>query len=126
MVNWFRNSRDGSYLWPGYSENMRVLKWIVERVQGRVSADETPIGFLPREGDLDLAGLDISNERLKEVLAIKAEEWLPELDLQERFFEGIGETLPPELETQRQALRAAIEAEEVVKSAASVRGRTAS
>jgi phosphoenolpyruvate carboxykinase (GTP) len=126
MVNWFRNSHDGSYLWPGYSENMRVLKWIVERVRGRVSADETPIGFLPRAADLDLGGLDISNETLKEVMAIKAEEWLPELDLQERFFEGIGETLPPELETQRQALRAAIEAEEVVKSAASVRGRTAS
>ena len=109
MVNWFRKDRDGSFLWPGYSENMRVLKWIFERARGRVAADETPIGFMPRAADLDLSGLDMSNERLELAMAIRPEEWLPELDLQEQFFAGIGETLPPQLEVQREALRAGLE-----------------
>ena len=76
MVNWFRKDRDGSFLWPGYSENMRVLKWIVERARGRVTANETPIGFMPRVADLDLSGLDIPNERLELAMAIRPEEWL--------------------------------------------------
>jgi phosphoenolpyruvate carboxykinase (GTP) len=109
MVNWFRKGRDGSFLWPGYGENMRVLKWIVDRARGRVTADETPIGFMPRAADLDLSGLDMSDERFEQAMAIKAEEWLPELDLQEQFFAGIGETLPPELDVQREALRAGLE-----------------
>ena len=109
MVNWFRKDRDDSFLWPGYSENMRVLKWIVDRARGRVAADETPIGFMPRVADFDLSGLDISNEKLELAMAIRPEEWLPELDLQEQFFEGIGETLPPELDVQREALRAGLE-----------------
>ena len=109
MVNWFRKGRDGSFLWPGYGENMRVLKWIVERVRRRVSADETPIGFVPRAGNLDLTGLDISKESLEQAMAINAEEWLPELDLQEQYFASIGETLPPELDVQREALRAGLE-----------------
>src|SRR5258708_23922708 len=103
MVNWFRKSDDGSFLWPGYSENMRVLKWIFDRARGRVSADETPIGFVPRAADLDLSGLDISNERLEQAMVVKAEEWLPELDLQERLFATIGETLAPELEVPPEA-----------------------
>ena len=94
MVNWFRKDRDGSFLWPGYSENMRVLKWIVERARGRVTANETPIGFMPRVADLDLSGLDMPNERLALAMAIRPDEWLPELDLQEQFFAGIGETHP--------------------------------
>ncbi len=109
MVNWFRKDRDDSFLWPGYGENMRVLKWIVDRARGRVAADETPIGFLPRAGDLDLTGLDISKESLEQAMAISPEEWLPELDLQEQFFAGIGETLPPQLDVQREALRAGLE-----------------
>jgi phosphoenolpyruvate carboxykinase (GTP) len=88
---------------------MRVLKWIVERARGGVGADETPIGFVPRAADLDLAGLDVSKESLEQAMAIKAEEWLPELDLQEQFFAKIGETLPPELDVQREALRAGLE-----------------
>jgi phosphoenolpyruvate carboxykinase (GTP) len=109
MVNWFRRDRDGSFLWPGYSENMRVLKWIFDRARGRVAAHETPIGFMPRAADLDLAGLEISKESLEQAMVIKAEEWLPELDLQEQFFAGIGETLPPQLEVQLEALRAGLE-----------------
>ena len=121
MVNWFRKGRDGSFLWPGYGENMRVLKWIIDRVRGRVTADETPIGFLPRVADLDLAGLDISKESLEQTMAINADEWLPELDLQEQFFAGIGETLPPQLEVQREALRAGLEQNWPTKRTSSVK-----
>ena len=109
MVNWFRKDRDDFFLWPGYSENMRVLKWIFDRARGRVAADETPIGFMPRAADLDLTGLEISKERLELAMAIRPEEWLRELDLQEQFFACIGETLPPQLEVQREALRAGLE-----------------
>lgn len=109
MVNWFRKAPDDSFLWPGYSENMRVLKWIADRVQGRVSANETPVGFLPHIGDLDLRGLRLSTDQIAELLAVKREEWLSELDLQERFFDEVGETLPAELDVQREALRAGFE-----------------
>ncbi len=109
MVNWFRKAPDSSFLWPGYSENMRVLKWIVDRVQGRVGANETPVGFLPHPADLDLRGLRISNGQVNELFAVKRKEWLPELDQQERFFADVGETLPPELDVQLQALRVGFE-----------------
>ena len=121
MVNWFRKDRDGSFLWPGYSENMRVLKWIVDRARKRVGADETPIGFMPRASDLDLSGSDVSNERLALSMAIRPEEWLPELDLQEQFFASVGETLPPQLEVQREALIAALEQNWPTESFSSVK-----
>ena len=121
MVNWFRKDRDGSFLWPGYSENMRVLKWIVDRARKRVSADETPIGFMPRTSDLDLSGLDLSKERLALLMAIRPEEWLPELDLQEQFFASIGETLPPQLEVQREALRAGLEQDWLIERLSSAK-----
>jgi phosphoenolpyruvate carboxykinase (GTP) len=122
MVNWFRKGRDGSFLWPGYGENMRVLKWIVDRARGRVAADETPIGFIPRTADLDLSGLDMSKESLDQAMAIKAEEWLAELDLQEQFFARIGETLPLKLEVQREALRAGLEQDCQPELSISVKG----
>jgi phosphoenolpyruvate carboxykinase (GTP) len=104
MVNWFRKGPDGAFLWPGYSENMRVLKWIVDRARGRVAADETPVGFVPRAADLDLAGLATPSKAILQAMAVKAEEWLPELELQEQFFASIGETLPAELDIQHEAL----------------------
>ena len=105
MVNWFRKDRDGSFLWPGYGENLRVLKWIVDRVKGRAGAHQTPIGLLPRTDDLDLTGLDISNQQIHETMAVKPEEWLAELDSQKDFFASIGRTLPHELEQRRETLR---------------------
>src|SRR5205814_1482124 len=62
MVNWFRKSKDSQFLWPGYGENMRVLKWIIDRALVRTGGQETPVGWVPREGDIDLSGLDISSE----------------------------------------------------------------
>jgi phosphoenolpyruvate carboxykinase (GTP) len=110
MVNWFRKDRDGSFLWPGYGENLRMLKWIVDRVMGRVDSRETPIGLLPKVGDLDLNGLDVPNDQLTEALAVRPNEWRAELDLQERLFASIGETLPSELEVQLETVRSGIEA----------------
>jgi phosphoenolpyruvate carboxykinase (GTP) len=109
MVNWFRKDGDGSFLWPGYGENMRILKWIVERIQGRVGAEQTAVGLVPRKRDLDLTGLDITAARLDEALAIKREEWAVELRLQEEFFDRIDADLPRELEVQRAALAAALD-----------------
>jgi len=109
MVNWFRKDRDGSFLWPGYGENMRILKWIVERIQGRVGTEQTAVGLVPYKRDLDLTGLDITATCLDEALAIKREEWRAELRSQEEFFDRIDADLPRELEVQRAALAAALD-----------------
>src|SRR3712207_2181001 len=86
-VNWFRRDDDGSFLWPGYGENSRVLKWIVERVEGTAPAKETPIGHVPAEGALDLSGLDeLTPETLAKALAVDPEEWKAELPLIEEWF----------------------------------------
>jgi len=110
MVKWFRKDRDGSFLWPGYGENLRVLKWIVDRVTGRVDTRATPIGLLPEVGDPDLDRLAVANDQLTEVLAVRRNEWRSELDLQEESFASIGETLPSELEVQLERARTGVEA----------------
>ena len=78
-VNWFRKTADGKWLWPGYGENSRVLKWMCERVDGKAGARQTPIGFLPDEGDLDLTGLDLPQENIKELLRVDADAWKAEV-----------------------------------------------
>jgi phosphoenolpyruvate carboxykinase (GTP) len=109
MVNWFRKDGDGSFLWPGYGENIRVLKWIVDRVAGRVGAEDTPVGLMPHPGDLILDGLEISDSRLRAAMAVRRKEWRAELNSQEEFFEQLGPDLPRELEVQHEALAAAVE-----------------
>jgi phosphoenolpyruvate carboxykinase (GTP) len=105
MVNWFRRGRDGRYLWPGYGENMRVLKWIVDRVRGRVSAAATPAGLLPHPGDLQLSGAQVTREDLGAALAVHLDEWLAEVELQGDLFRKLAATMPPELVLQRELLR---------------------
>jgi phosphoenolpyruvate carboxykinase (GTP) len=105
-VNWFRRDDEGEFLWPGYGENSRVLKWIVERVEGEAAAEETPIGYVPAEGALDLDGLDITPERIAEALAVDPEEWKAELPLIEEWFAKIGDKTPSTLLTELDALRA--------------------
>jgi phosphoenolpyruvate carboxykinase (GTP) len=89
-VNWFRKDRDGSFLWPGYSENMRVLKWIVDRVKGSSGAQQTPIGLVPSNGDISLDGLDLASERLRQATSINPGEWLAELNQIEGYFKKLG------------------------------------
>ena len=104
-VNWFRKDAAGKFLWPGFGDNMRVLKWIVDRCEGRGGAGESPIGSVPRAEDLDLDGLEgVSPERMRELLAVKPEEWAKELKGQKEFFKTLEPYLPNELLEELQKL----------------------
>ncbi|HEU4385872.1 MAG TPA: phosphoenolpyruvate carboxykinase (GTP) [Anaeromyxobacteraceae bacterium] len=108
LVNWFRKDGDGKFLWPGFGENMRVLKWILDRCHGRVGAQETLLGWVPQAGDLDLRGLDGPREAVEQATRIDLSEWEFELESQKEWFDKLGRTLPPQLELQRQGLLAAV------------------
>ncbi len=105
-VNWFRKGPDGRWLWPGYGENSRVLKWMCERVDGKVGAVETPIGLLPRLEDLDLQGLDIPPEDMRELLRVDGDGWRGELEDMERHLAQFGDRLPKRLSEQLRKLQA--------------------
>jgi phosphoenolpyruvate carboxykinase (GTP) len=96
-VNWFRRSSSGEFLWPGFGENLRVLSWIIERCEGRAGADDTPIGYLPRPADLDMRGLDVAPDVLRELTAVRPELWRKEIEDIGRYFDEFGERLPPRL-----------------------------
>ena len=103
-VNWFRKDKDGNWLWPGFGENSRVLKWIFERVSGKGKAVETPIGYMPTPDAIDTEGLDISEEAMKELLTVNKEEWLEEVASIREYYKIYGDKLPKELERQLNAL----------------------
>lgn len=103
-VNWFRKDENGNFIWPGYGENSRVLKWIFERVSGKGNAVKTPIGYMPTVDDLDLTGLDISRERMEEILSVDKEQWLAEVESIKEHYRSYGERLPKELWNQLEAL----------------------
>jgi phosphoenolpyruvate carboxykinase (GTP) len=109
MVNWFRKDAQGNFLWPGYGENMRVLKWIVDRARLRIGGQETPFGWVPRAEDLDLSGLNIAAEQVDAATAINLDEWKVELDSQAEFFEMIGPRMPKAVRLQRDLFLARIE-----------------
>lgn len=93
-VNWFRKSSDGKFLWPGFGENARVLKWIFERTEGFNHAEKTAIGYIPKEGALDLTGLDFPKEKVKALFEIKKEEWLEEAEEMRRYLSQFAPRLP--------------------------------
>jgi len=103
-VNWFRKSADGKFLWPGYGENVRVLKWILERVEGGGAAQETPIGYVPAKNGLTLEGLQISNEAVNELLLVNPGDWEPELEDSKQFFGKFGERLPRPIREEHERL----------------------
>ena len=105
-VNWFRKDADGGWLWPGFGENSRVLKWIVERVTGKVEAVETPIGYLPATGAIDTDGLDVTEEQMAELLNVDVEEWLNEIGSIREHYARFGERLPAVLSEELAALEA--------------------
>jgi phosphoenolpyruvate carboxykinase (GTP) len=105
FVNWFRKSPEGKWLWPGYGENSRVLKWICERVEGTGKAVETPIGNLPSEDALDLSGLKISLEDVKQLTSVDAEGWKKEADDISEYYAKFGDRLPPALKKELDGLR---------------------
>ena len=104
-VNWFRRDSDGSFLWPGFGENSRVLKWIVERLEGRATASETPIGYVPTPESLDTGGLDMTPEQIKAALHVSTKEWAAEIPQIQQWFDRFGDTLPPTLLTELDALK---------------------
>ncbi len=105
-VNWFRRDQDGGFLWPGFGENSRVLKWVVERIEGQAEAVETPIGYVPAPGALDTDGLDLSEEALAAALAVDVEEWKAEIPQIQEWFEKFGADLPAVLWTELDGLKA--------------------
>ena len=108
FVNWFRRDEDGRFLWPGYGENSRVLKWVFERVAGTAGATRTAIGDLPLPGDLDVDGLDVSDADLAELLKVDADGWKGAIPQIEEHFAKFGDALPAELHAQLRQLASSL------------------
>ncbi|HEX6346882.1 phosphoenolpyruvate carboxykinase (GTP) [Umezawaea sp.] len=104
-VNWFRRGEDKRFLWPGFGENVRVLKWAIERIEGKAAAVETPIGHVPTADALDLSGLDAPTEDVETSLNVDVEEWRAEIPLIEEWFAKIGDKLPTSLRDEFEALK---------------------
>ena len=109
-VNWFRKDANGKFVWPGYGENSRVLKWIIERLEGSAPAVETPVGNVPDAGALDVNGLSVSPDQLDAALRVDPAEWLAELPKVEEHFAKLGDHLPEAMRTQLADLRARLTA----------------
>ena len=103
-VNWFRKDSEGKFLWPGYGENVRVLKWILDRIEGRAAANDTPIGYVPTADSLTLDGLNISRGAIDELLKVDSNDWVEELDATGKFFEKFGKRLPEEIRAEHNSL----------------------
>ena len=103
-MNWFRKDADGKFLWPGFSENMRVLKWIVDRARGRALGRETPIGWMPRYEDIEWNGLEFSKEQFDELQAFDRAAWRKEVIEHEELFLELHDHLPPEMIYERELL----------------------
>jgi phosphoenolpyruvate carboxykinase (GTP) len=104
FVNWFRKDERGKFVWPGYGDNSRVLKWIVDRLEGRAEGVETPIGRLPKAGELDISGLSLTDEQMALLLSVDPQIWRQEAALIPPFYERFGDTLPKALWEQYEAL----------------------
>jgi phosphoenolpyruvate carboxykinase (GTP) len=103
-VNWFRKDEEGNFLWPGFGDNMRVLKWVIERVRGRANAVESPIGWMPRYENMDWTGSDFTSEQFDKIMSINREEWKKELVGHQELFERMYDKLPKEFLFMRQLL----------------------
>jgi phosphoenolpyruvate carboxykinase (GTP) len=106
QVNWFRKDSDGTFLWPGFGDNSRVLEWVIRRVEGKADAVKTALGLAPAPGALKLDGLDVSDEQLLELFAINPQTWEAEADLTEEYFAQFGDHLPEALADELAQLRA--------------------
>jgi phosphoenolpyruvate carboxykinase (GTP) len=104
-VNWFRRDENNKFVWPGYGENLRVIKWALERIAGTAAGAETPIGFVPAEGSLDVSGLDIDAGTLAKATTVDVEEWKAEIPLIEEWFDSLGERLPSTLRDELSTLK---------------------
>ena len=105
-VNWFRTDDEGHFIWPGFGDNLRVLKWILDRCEGKADANETAIGYVPNAEDIDLTGLDFDIETLKGILEVDNDLWKAEIGGIEEFYAKFGDKLPAELTAQLDTLKA--------------------
>ena len=103
-VNWFRKDENGAFVWPGFGENMRVLKWIVERARGNTKAKETPIGWVPHYSDIEWAGLDFPEDKWDQLMAVDRDAWRREVIMHEELFLKLHDHLPKELIFERELL----------------------
>ncbi len=108
-VNWFRRDADGKFLWPGFGENLRVLRWIIDRCENRVGAQDMAIGYLPDAKDIDLTGLDISDEELAQLLSVNREQWRAELDQVGEYLQSYGDRLPSDLRAEHEKIIQALD-----------------
>ncbi|RMG42204.1 MAG: phosphoenolpyruvate carboxykinase (GTP) [Candidatus Dadabacteria bacterium] len=104
-VNWFRTDANGNFMWPGYGDNIRVLEWIIGRVEGKLDASECALGYQPRPEDINIDGLEIDRETIASLLEVRAEDWHTDLESQQEFFNEVGEKLPAEIKEEYQALK---------------------
>ena len=105
LVNWFRRTESGGFAWPGFGENSRVLKWAIERIEGKADAVETPIGFIPTPGAIDVAGLDVTAADLEDALKVIPAEWDDELKGIDEWYARFGDSLPAELAAELSSLK---------------------
>ena len=105
LVNWFRRGDDGRFLWPGFGENSRVLKWVVDRIEGNVEADETVVGYIARYEDIDTEGLTEPEEDIRETLTVRPEEWSRDVESNEEWLKFLGPKVPSEVWDQHEALK---------------------
>ncbi len=109
-VNWFRKDDNGKFMWPGFGENSRVLKWVFERCNGTADAIETPIGNLPTLDAMDFSGLDLSEDAIAELLRVEVDGWLAEIPLISDYFDEYGDRVPPAFRQELENLKARLEA----------------
>lgn len=103
-VNWFRQDENGKFLWPGFGDNVRVLQWIIDRVDGKASAQETPLGNMPRPQDLNREGLDCSDEALNRILDVDKKAWKESFNETREYFKIFGDQFPKALADEVTAL----------------------
>jgi phosphoenolpyruvate carboxykinase (GTP) len=104
FVNWFRKDADGEFLWPGFSQNMRILKWITDRARSRAAGKETAIGWIPHYEDIDWKGLDFPRERFEQLEEVDRRSWRAEVIGHEELFIDLHDHLPPEMIYERELL----------------------
>ena len=108
-VNWFRRDKEGKFMWPGFGDNLRVLRWILDRANGRCTAKETALGFIPNPGDLDTQGLSMNPQTLSDLCSIKNSDWISEWDEVGKYLASYGDHLPPTFTSLHSKITAELE-----------------